>query len=158
MSDVILDAADGQAIPVHAVTEAEAPAALDKAPATAKAFAAFNEFTGKSGQLLLTPGADGALSTVLFGLGEGGDPMAFRALAAKLPAGSYRISRMPKGLARSATARPMSPYPRMPSVRPRSSTGMNCSQRASACWRTRRRSSLAKNNIAARANSLSDPL
>jgi len=104
MSDVILDAADGQAIPVHALTEAEAPAALDKSPATAKAFAAFNDFKGKAGQLLLTPGADGALATVLFGLGEGGDPMAFRALAAKLPAGSYRVSRMPKGLAADQVA------------------------------------------------------
>jgi len=98
MSDVILDAADGPAIPVHALTEAETPAALDSIPAGGKAYAALNDFKGKSGQLLLVPGADGALASAIFGLGDGGDPMAFRALAAKLPAGAYKISRTPKGM------------------------------------------------------------
>jgi leucyl aminopeptidase len=99
MSDVILDAADGPAIPVHPLTEAETAPALDTIPAGARGFAALNEFKGKAGQLLLVPGADGALASVLFGLGEAGDPMAFRMLAAKLPAGTYRISRTPPGMA-----------------------------------------------------------
>jgi leucyl aminopeptidase len=96
MTDVILDAADGAAIPVHAVLEREIGPALDAAPAGAKAYAAISEFKGKTGQLLLVPGADGALASVLFGLGEGGDPMAFRTLAAKLPAGTYKIATAPK--------------------------------------------------------------
>jgi leucyl aminopeptidase len=99
MTDVILDAAEGPVIPVQALTEAETGAALDAIPAGAKAYAAISDFKGKAGQLLLVPGADGALAHVLFGLGEGGDPMAFRALAAKLPAGTYRIARAPTGLA-----------------------------------------------------------
>lgn len=98
MSDVILDAADGPAIPVQALTEAETGPALDAIPAGAKAFAAISDFKGKAGQLLLVPDADGALAHVLFGLGAGGDPMAFRTLAAKLPAGTYRIARAPEGL------------------------------------------------------------
>ena len=98
MSDVILEAADGAVIPVRALLEHETAAALDAIPAGGKAFAALNEFKGKAGQVLLVPGADGALASVLFGLGEGGDPMAFRGLAAKLPAGTYSVSRTPSGM------------------------------------------------------------
>lgn len=98
MSDVILDTVDGPAVAVQALTEAETGPALDSIPAGAKAFAAISDFKGKAGQLLLVPGADGALAHVLFGLGAGGDPMAFRTLAAKLPAGTYRIARVPAGM------------------------------------------------------------
>src|SRR4051812_27738924 len=98
MSDVILDAFDGPAVPVQALTEAETGPALDALPA-AKAAAALSDFKGKAGQVLLVPGADGTLERVLFGLGAGGDPMAFRPLAAKLPAGTYRIAGAPDGMA-----------------------------------------------------------
>jgi leucyl aminopeptidase len=98
MSDVILDAAEGPAIPVHALTEAQAGPALDALPAGAKAFANMSEFKGKAGQVLLVPGGDGALAHVLFGLGEGADPMVVRTLAAKLPAGTYRMVRNPDGM------------------------------------------------------------
>ncbi|THD62857.1 leucyl aminopeptidase family protein [Phenylobacterium sp.] len=108
MSDVILDAADGPVIPVHALTEAETGPALESIPAGAKAFAAISDFKGKSGQLLLIPGADGALAHVLFGLGSsggaGGDPMVFRTLAAKLPAGTYRLARAPAGIGKDTIA------------------------------------------------------
>jgi leucyl aminopeptidase len=101
MSDVILDAAadpvGGPVIPVHAVLERETGPALDAAPG-AKAYAAITEFKGKAGQVLLVPGPDGALASVLFGLGEGGDPMGFRTLAAKLSAGIYKIARAPEGM------------------------------------------------------------
>ena len=102
MSDVILNAdpgpAGGSAIPVHPVLERETGPALDAAPPGAKAYAAITEFKGKAGQVLLVPGSDGALASVLFGLGEGEDPMVFRSLAAKLPAGVYRIARTPSGM------------------------------------------------------------
>lgn len=55
------------------------------------AWAAAHEFTGKAGQLLILPGADGALSGALFGVGDRFDPMSARALAAKLPAGLWRL-------------------------------------------------------------------
>jgi leucyl aminopeptidase len=104
MSDVILEAADGAVIPVRALLESETAAALDAAPDGAKAYAAITEFKGKAGQVLFVPGRDGALATVLFGLGEGGDPMAFRALAAKLPAGAYSVERAPPAMAADQVA------------------------------------------------------
>jgi len=104
MSDVILDAADGSAILVHAVTAAETSAAFDAAPPFVKAFAALSEFKGKAGQLLVAPDAAGAMAGVWFGLGDGGDPMAFRALAAKLPAGTYSLADAPQDLDRGQLA------------------------------------------------------
>ena len=59
MSEVILESWDGTATPVHALTEAEAAAALE-ADAFAAALARTAEFKGKAGQALLIPGADGA--------------------------------------------------------------------------------------------------
>ena len=104
MSDVILESAESPAIPVQALLESETAAVLDAAPPALKAFAAISDFKGKAGQVLAAPGVDGALANVLFGLGQGGDPMAFRTLAAKLPAGTYKIARTPEGLDRDATA------------------------------------------------------
>ena len=97
MSDVILEAWDGTAVPVHALTQAEAAQALD-ADAYAAALARTAEFKGKAGQILLLPGADGALSRVLFGLGETARAEAFRALPARLPPGVYRIAGAPGGV------------------------------------------------------------
>ncbi|MBW8815125.1 MAG: leucyl aminopeptidase family protein [Caulobacterales bacterium] len=91
MSDVILDAWDGPVIPVHAVTEAGASAALE-ADAFAKGLARTAEFKGKAGQALQVPAADGSLAKVLFGLGDGRSPMALRQLPAKLPPGVYRLA------------------------------------------------------------------
>jgi leucyl aminopeptidase len=92
MSDVILEAADGAVIPVHALTEAETPAFLEAASALAKGAARLAEFKGKAGQAVTVLSAEGAPEQVLFGLGEGGDPMAFRALPAKLGPGTYRLA------------------------------------------------------------------
>ncbi|MFZ5719889.1 MAG: leucyl aminopeptidase family protein [Pseudomonadota bacterium] len=96
MSEVILDAWDGDAIPVHALTEIQAAAALEADPFAAS-LAKTSEFKGKAGQVLLVPGAQGALARVLFGLGDGDQPMTFRALPAKLPAGVYRLAETPEG-------------------------------------------------------------
>jgi len=71
------------AVPVRVVIQG------DGAPETAWTRA--NDFTGKAGQLLLVPGADGALSEVLFGAGERFDPASARGLATRLPGGLYRL-------------------------------------------------------------------
>lgn len=55
------------------------------------AWAAANDFTGKAGQFLLLPGADGALTGALFGAGDRFEPLSARALSAKLPAGLWRL-------------------------------------------------------------------
>jgi leucyl aminopeptidase len=54
-------------------------------------WAAANDFTGKASQLLLVPGADGGVEQALFGTGAVFDPMTARALAARLPAGDWRL-------------------------------------------------------------------
>jgi len=95
MSDVILDAWDGAAVPLHALTEAQAAAALD-ADAFAAGLARTAEFRGKAGQLLAVPNAEGAVGRVLFGVGDGRNEAVFRALPAKLPAGVYRIAEAPE--------------------------------------------------------------
>jgi len=99
MFDAILEAADGPVIPVHAVLESEALAALEVISPSAKAAATTSDFKGKSGQVLTLPNPDGTLNSVVFGLGSGGDAMVFRSLAAKAPAATYRIARSPDGLA-----------------------------------------------------------
>ena len=94
MSEVILDAWDGAVTPVHALTESEATQALE-ADAFAAGLARTAEFKGKAGQALLVPDAAGALARVLFGLGDGREMGAFRALPARLPGGVYRIAEAP---------------------------------------------------------------
>ena len=97
MSEVILEAFDGSVVPVHALLVAEVPGAL-KADGFVRALAETCEFRGEAGQTLVVSGAEGAPDRVLFGLGESGDPMAFRALPAKVPPGVYRLAHGPEGL------------------------------------------------------------
>ena len=78
--------ADGEgARPVRIVMKDAALADVEAAWARA------NDFTGKAGQILLVPGADGAIAGALFGAGDAFDPMAVRALAARLPEGLWRL-------------------------------------------------------------------
>jgi leucyl aminopeptidase len=104
MSDVILESFDGPVVPVQALLESETAPAVEQIPAGAKAYAALQEFKGKAGQALLVPGDDGALASVLFGLGERAEAMTFRALPGKLPAGAYQIKRVPDGVDAQAAA------------------------------------------------------
>ena len=101
MSEVILDTWDGPTVPVHALSEGGCAAALE-ADAFAGALAKTAEFKGKAGQILLIHGADGALVRVLLGAGEG--TAAFRALAAKLPPGVYRIAERPDDVSADGAA------------------------------------------------------
>ncbi|HEX2843747.1 MAG TPA: leucyl aminopeptidase family protein, partial [Candidatus Limnocylindria bacterium] len=98
MTEPIVSASTGPVVPVEALTPATLAAALDRAPAFVKGFAELSEFKGKAGQVLVVPGQDGRIATVLFGMGETPDAMAFRALSAKLPAGDYRLASAPEGL------------------------------------------------------------
>jgi leucyl aminopeptidase len=104
MSDLLLDTADDAATPVLGVTEAALPGLLEAEGGYAKALADVHDFKARSGQLLLVPRAEGGLARVLFGLGEGGDPAAFRALAAKLPAGDFRLEALAEGVSAEAAA------------------------------------------------------
>jgi len=97
MSEVILEAPDAAAIPVHPILAADIETAIP-AEGMARALARAADFKGKAGQVLVVPNADGTTREVLFGLGVEPTPMSFRALAAKLPAGTYRIAKTPEGL------------------------------------------------------------
>src|SRR5690606_6303998 len=82
--DLLTTDAEG-ALPVHIVRQGEAVEGVWAAWARA------NDFTGKAGQLLLLPCSDDGVSGALFGAGERFDPMSARALAARLPAGLWRL-------------------------------------------------------------------
>jgi leucyl aminopeptidase len=73
------------ALPVRVVGRDQALSGAEAAWAVA------NDFTGKAGQFLLLPGADGAPVGALFGAGDRFEPLSARALSAKLPAGLWRL-------------------------------------------------------------------
>jgi leucyl aminopeptidase len=88
-------------IPIEALYESDLATVLARHVGMAQAFAEASGFKARSGDLLIVPGGDGAIAAVLFGLGaapragRSGDPMAFRALPSKLPAGQYQITAAP---------------------------------------------------------------
>jgi len=99
MAETILEAAPGGSIPVHALTEGELAGFLDGRRAFVQAFARTSDFKAKAGQLLLVPSVEGGVERALFGLGgPDADAMGFRALAAKLPVGDYRLAQTPEGM------------------------------------------------------------
>ncbi|WP_122466039.1 leucyl aminopeptidase family protein [Brevundimonas lutea] len=88
MADTLIatEHADG-ARPIHLVTKGGEISGGD----TIRVWARAHDFTGAAGQLLIAPGPDGDPSAALFGIGDRFDPFAIRALAARLPAGDWRL-------------------------------------------------------------------
>jgi leucyl aminopeptidase len=94
MSDVLIEASDASLVLVP-VTEAQAQALQDFAGGLAEA----EGFKGKSGQVLKVPHpSTGKLAQAYVGLGAEPRPEAFRAAAARLPAGDYHLLDAPAGL------------------------------------------------------------
>jgi leucyl aminopeptidase len=94
MSDVLI-ASSKTAVPLIPLTEAGAA----ELPPFLKGLAEQEGFKGKAGQLLkASNAADGKLEQVFVGLGDQPQADLFRAVAAKLPAGDYRLARAPAGL------------------------------------------------------------
>jgi leucyl aminopeptidase len=106
MTDPLLDAADGLTIPLHAVFEDGLAALLDEAPPLARRLADASAFKAKAGQFLRVPGEGDDPGLALFGLGDAAkaDAMAFRALAAKAPAGDYQLAEVPSAMTGEAVA------------------------------------------------------
>jgi leucyl aminopeptidase len=106
MSEVLISQAEGEIIPLHALTEAELDGFLADQPPLVARLAALADFKAKAGQVLAVPGAENGAGLALFGLGKAAraDGMAFRALPAKLPSGDYRLAVVPEGLAESKIA------------------------------------------------------
>jgi len=61
-------------------------------PSGLKALAKAQNFSGKTGQTVLSASEAGDVSGVLFGVGDGTDTLALSALSARLPAGVYTIA------------------------------------------------------------------
>jgi len=99
MTEVVVDHAEGAVVPVHALRDSELASFLDGRQAFVKAFAELSDFKAKAGQVLVVPDTAGGIDRVLLGLGGAGDAQSFRALAAKLPAGDYRIASAPAEIA-----------------------------------------------------------
>lgn len=99
-SSPILAPTTPDAVPVHPLFEAELEAFLAGRRPAARALAGQAQFRAKAGQVLVLPGPGGQVERVLLGLGSKTpvDPGLLRALAAKLPAGDYRLTRLPRGL------------------------------------------------------------
>jgi leucyl aminopeptidase len=97
MSDVLLDASEA-AIPVQAVLEADLAAALEAFGGQAAGLAEAEGFKARAGQALKLPGHDGKTARVLLGLGAQPKADSFRAAAARLPAGDYRLEAIAGGL------------------------------------------------------------
>ena len=78
---------------IHLVRKADWEEAASTLPAALAAQAKAIEFKAKAGEMALSADEDGAVSDVLFGLGDGQDALALAALSAKLPEGDYAIAR-----------------------------------------------------------------
>ena len=99
MTEVVVDHAEGAVVPVHALRDSELAGFLEGRQAFVKAFAELSDFKAKAGQVLVVPDTAGGIDRVLLGLGAGGDAQGFRVLAARLPAGDYRIASAPAEIA-----------------------------------------------------------
>ena len=97
-------------IPVHLVAEAELDVAVAAVGGMAAALAQAASFTGKAGAALVVPAADGRTEAVLFGLGQGADPMALRALPSKLTPGDYVLATSPFPIEQAALAFALGSY------------------------------------------------
>ncbi|QUD87042.1 leucyl aminopeptidase family protein [Phenylobacterium montanum] len=104
MSDTLLAVAEGPAIAVHALLEADLAAFMDGRSAPERRLVDLAQFKAKAGQVLAVPGDGGDM--VLFGLGAAASPdgMAFRALPGKLPPGDYHIATAPAAVPPQAVA------------------------------------------------------
>ena len=94
MTEVLIPASDQTVIPVHAVRRDGLEALLQRRGARVRTQAKTQAFTAAAGQVCLIGRGDGQVERVLFGLGDQDrpNPMLFRGLAAKLPAGDYAIA------------------------------------------------------------------
>ncbi len=95
----IFATAGEQAVPILFITAANFDDATQILDARERAFAKAAGFEPKTGKHLIVPDAEGSLAGVLFGLEDANDPARdlFRpgALAALLPAGTYRFANAP---------------------------------------------------------------
>jgi len=98
MAEALHTPADAAAVPVTCLCEGDLEAWRAGAPPL-EAGLAGTEFRARPGQAVIIPGPDGRPARVLLGLGAApGEVTAFRTLAGRLPAGTYRLEGAPAGI------------------------------------------------------------
>ena len=99
MTEVLISAAEGEAIPLHALRRQDLEAFLARRRPAVRAQAEVAAFKGAAGQACAILRADGKVELALIGLGgeDKPDAMALRAGPARLPAGDYRLASAPRG-------------------------------------------------------------
>ncbi len=80
------------ATPVHAVKARELSGFLSGRSKRDATFLKAGDFGAREGEIRLLPKPDGTLGAVVFGLGDGGDPLTFASLSESLPAGTYAFA------------------------------------------------------------------
>ncbi|MEM0898940.1 MAG: leucyl aminopeptidase family protein [Pseudomonadota bacterium] len=80
------------AIPVTSIRRRNLKVSLSELDDQAKRWAEASKFKASMGEVLLIPNADGSsVGRVLFGVGDGEEPMIYGVLSQKLPSGIYRL-------------------------------------------------------------------
>ena len=100
MTEVLISAAEGEAIPLHALRRQDLDAFLARRRPAVRAQVEIQSFKGSAGQACAILRADGKVELALVGLGgeDKPDPMAVRAAPARLPGGDYRLATTPRGV------------------------------------------------------------
>jgi leucyl aminopeptidase len=95
MPGCLLPPMDAPSVPIRGVATAERATLANSLDQSAAAWVAANDFTAAAGTVLLLPGSDGGLASVLFGLGDPAadprSPLLPGKLPAALPGGAYRL-------------------------------------------------------------------
>ncbi len=114
MHPAFVSAGGATPTPIWFVTSDTWPQVRDGLSATARRFAETAKYEPKAGASLLLPGADGALSGVLFGLEPASKPEKDRFLPGRLPgllpAGTYRFANAPHDTRLAALAFALGSY------------------------------------------------
>ena len=80
------------AIPIRFIRNGQQSDLAEFGSKSATAYARSVGFAGKLGELVLTPGSEGAVDGVLLGIGDGSDPFISGVLASSLPNGTYEVA------------------------------------------------------------------
>jgi leucyl aminopeptidase len=96
--DLLIAGPSSAARPVFPVTKEGLDSLLARLPPRIAAWLRANRFAADAGELLLLPDEAGGLHGAAFGLGRGGDPFLYGALATKLPPGPWALEALETGL------------------------------------------------------------
>ncbi|HUO92242.1 MAG TPA: leucyl aminopeptidase family protein, partial [Rhizomicrobium sp.] len=84
------------AVPLHAVTQKGLKAFLARRGKREQSWLTRTGFSAKAGELLKLPDAAGNVSSIVLGLGKGGDPLALAMFSEMLETGTYALGDVPE--------------------------------------------------------------